>query len=495
VQDSNSLKSKTMTGMLWSFIDFVSNYGIQFIIQVILARLLLPEHFGVIGMILVFVAISNSIVDSGFSQALIRDQQTTQEDYSTVFHFNLFIAVVMYGVLFFSAQAISVFFSEPQLIEIIRILSLVLIINSLGIIQKVILIKNVDFKTITKVSIIAATTSGTITITFAMLGYGVWSLVINIISMQFTQTLFLWIFNKWIPSMTFKVQSFKKFFVFGYKLLLSGLIDTFYNNIYYLIIGRFYFASQLGYYTNAVKFRDLASQSIAASVQRVSYPVLSSIQEDEKRLKSSVRKIIKTSAFINFPLMVGLAAIANPLFNLLLGDKWMPSVLYFQLLCLAGMLYPLHAINLNILQVKGRSDLFLLLEIIKKTALSFLIAMSLVFELGILGLIGAAVLNSYISLFINTYYSAKEISYSAKEQLVDIIPAFIVSILMGGIVYYIGIILPFASLIELTIQISSGVVIYVTYSKLAKIQELKELYELVAPIVRVLHTKMRSIFE
>ena len=493
MQGSNSLKSKTLTGVLWSFTEMVANQGIQFIIQIILARLLLPEHFGVIGMILVFVAISNSIVDCGFSQALIRDQNTSKEDYSTVFYFNLLIASVMYGVLFISAHAISVFFDEPQLVEIIRILSLVLIINSLGIIQKVILIKNVDFKTLTKVSTIAAIASGTITITFAILGFGVWSLVINIISMQFVQTVFLWIFNRWIPLRTFNVTSFKKFFVFGYKLLLSGLIDTFYNNIFYLIIGRYYSTSQVGYYTNAVKFRDLASQAIAASVQRVSYPVLSAIHEDDERLKSGVRKLIKTSAFINFPLMVGLAAIANPLFVLLLGDKWLPSVLYFQLLCLAGMLYPLHSINLNILQVKGRSDLFLLLEIIKKTVLTILIALSFVCHLGIIGLIGAAVLNSYISLFINTFYSAKEISYSPREQIIDVLPVYLASMLMGGIVYLIGIILPYGSLMQLSIQICCGIVIYLIYSMLTKKQELKELFEMIEPIIKILHEKIKPV--
>lgn len=461
----------------------MANHGIQFIIQIILARLLLPEHFGMLGIIFVLLAISNSIVDSGFSQALIRDQNTSQDDYSTVFYFNLFLALVMYGVLNVFAHSISVFFGVPQLTLILRILSFVLIINSLAIIQRVMIIKNVDFKTLTKVNIIAAITSGCITISLAILGYGVWSLVINILSMQFIQMLLLFSFNKWVPSLTFKIQSFKKFFRFGYKLLLSGLLDTFYNNIYFVLIGRFYSTIQLGYYTNAVKFTDITSKSISISIQRVTYPVLSNFQEDKEHLNVSFRKLIRTSAFINFPLMIGLAAIANPLFYLIFGEKWMPSIVYFQLLCLAGMLYPIHAINLNILQVKGRSDLFLLIEIIKKAVLTILLILSLLFDFGIFGLIIAAVLNSYISLFINTYFSAKEIAYSAKNQLSDILPILIISIIMGIFVYLVGVILPSNHLIKIFCQIIIGFMVYIAASKIAKIKEFYIAYNMILSLI------------
>lgn len=484
MQDSNSLKRTTIIGLFWSFADLMANHGIQFVIQLFLARLLLPEHFGVIGMILIFIAISNSIVDSGFSQALIRDQKTTQSDYSTVFYFNLIMAVLMYGILYFSSYPISIFFKEPQLVPILRILSLVLIINSLGIIQKVMLIKNVDFKTIAKVNVIAVLLSGSLTIYLAMRGYGVWSLVYNTLSMQLIQTLLLWIFNKWVPSTTFNMQSFRKFYKFGYKLLLSGLLDTLYNNIYFVIIGRFYSTTSLGFYSNAVRFRDMASQSISATVQRVSYPILSSIQQDKPRLKSGFKKIIKISAFINFPLMIGLAAIAPSLFNVFLGEKWMPSVFYFQLLCFAGMLYPLHAINLNILQVKGRSDLFLRIEILKKTVLTILIVLSLVFDLGIIGLISAAVLSSYIALYINTYFSAREIDYSAKEQLKDLLPVFLLSIVMGVIVISIGSVLSVNHSMKLMIQIGIGIVIYVVGCKLARVEELSTIYRMLIVLVR-----------
>ncbi|WP_301109833.1 lipopolysaccharide biosynthesis protein [Sporosarcina sp.] len=484
MDDSNGLKNKTISGLFWSSVDVVVNHGLQFVIQLILLRLLLPEHFGVIGMIIIVIAISNSIVDSGFSQALIRDQNTSQADYSTVFYFNLCIAITIYGLLFISSPAISAFYGEPQLIGILRTLSLVLIANALGIVQRVMLVKNVNFKTIAKINVIAFTTSGAITIVLALNGFGVWSLVFNTLGMQFFQTFLLWVFNRWLPSPVFNVQSFKKYLNFGYKLLLSGLLNTFYNNLFFVIIGRMYTTTQLGYYSNAVKLSDTASELLSTTVQRVSYPVLSKIQDDEKMLKSGFRKIIRLAAFVNFPLMVGLAVIAYPLFGLVLGEKWLPSVTYFQLFCLAGMLYPLHALNLNILQVKGRSDLFLLIEVVKCVVLTILIGLSLLFQLGIMGLVWAAVINSYTSLYINTYFSAKEIDYSAKNQLKDIFPLFLISLSMGIAVYFTGNALPDNYLIKLICQISMGIVFYIVVCKIMKVRELNMIYQLIRGILK-----------
>ena len=478
----DSLKSKTLRGIFWSAADLLTNHGIQFIIQIVLARILLPEHFGIIGMILVLIAISNSLVDSGFSQALIRDQDTSQEDYSTVFIFNFLISILIYFVLFLGAPALSRFFSTPQLIEIIRVLSLVLIISSLAIIQRVKLTKILDFKTLTKINIIAVFTSGSLSISMALFGFGVWSLVANMIAIQFIQTILLWYFNRWIPSLTFNVQSFKKFFRFGYKLLLSGIIDAIYNNLYFLIIGKFYTAAQLGFYTNAVKVRDIASQSIVVTIQRVTYPALSSTQDDHERLKSVFRNMIMITSFVNFPLMIGVAVIGTPLFQLLFGEIWLPSVPYFQLLCIAGMLYPIHALNLNILQVKGRSDLFLLLEIIKKVVLTILIALSLSFNLGITGLIWTAIISSFFSIFINTYYSARLIDYSTKSQLKDLFPMFSISIMMGVVVHLAGFVLPDNYFIKLICQISIGVLVYILASKVLRVKELTGLYQIIYPV-------------
>lgn len=476
MQETTSLKKKTISGMLWSFTDLMANQGIQFIIQVILARLLLPEHFGLIGMILVFIAVSNVIIDSGFTTALIREKNPSNEDYSTIFFSNLLIALIVYGALYMSANAISSFINEPKLTLILRVLSLGIIINSFGIIQRTILTRKVNFKTQTKINIIAGFISGAIAISLALEGYGVWSLVIKALSMQLIQTILLWILNKWIPTFVFNINSLKRLFGFSWKVLISNLIGTLYNNLYYIVIGKFFSASQLGYYTNAVRLRDIPSVTVTSAVQRVSYPVLSKVQEDNEILKNTFRKVIKLTIFIVFPLMIGLATVASPVINLVFGDKWMPSVLYLQLLCLAGMLYPLHAINGNILQVKGRSDLYLKLEIIKYSIMAFLIIISLWLKLGILGLIGAAVLHSYITLLISIYFTAREITYTVKEQLKDITPIFVASLTTGGILYYCGMVLPEGNLIKLFSQVFIGVFVYVIICKLAKIEELNYIY-------------------
>jgi O-antigen/teichoic acid export membrane protein len=475
MQEQTSLKNKTITGMFWSFSDLISKQGINFLIQVILARLLLPKDFGIIGMITVFIAISNSVIDSGFSSALIREKKVSQEDYSTVFYFNLVIAVVMYIVLFFSADAISSFFNEPQLVAILKVLALI---------QRTMLVKKIDFKTQTRINVISSITSGIIGIAFACLGYGVWSLVIRMLSMQFILSLLLCLSNKWIPSLVFKMDSFKRLFGFGWKLLVSGLINTLYKNIYYVIIGKSFSAIELGYYSNAQKIRDTASQSITMSVQKVSYPVLSSINGENERLRLGYKKIIKNSVFITFPMMIGLAAVANPLINLLFGANWVASIPYFQVLCFAGMLFPLHAINLNILQVKGRSDLFLGLEVIKKVIGVTSIGIVLYFKLGIMGLLWTAVLNSYIAYFINSYFSAELLSYSTKEQIKDITPIFIVSILMGTLVYFSGAMLPANDLVKLVAQIFIGVVTYIGISRIAKIEELKTVYDMIVSVLK-----------
>ncbi|MEK3879579.1 lipopolysaccharide biosynthesis protein [Paenibacillus sp. FSL M7-0420] len=473
----NSLKNKTLSGLFWSFSDAIGNQGIQFILQIVLARLLVPKDFGVIGMITIFIAISQTFVDSGFSNALIREKKPTQNDYSTVFYFNLLMAFIIYIILFLCAEPISNYFKEPQLLQLIRILSMVLLIDSFGLIQRTILTKNINFRAQTKINLISSILSGIIAIILAYKGFGIWSLVIKTLIMQMVQTLMLCLTNRWLPSFVFNLNSFRKLFGFGWKLLVSGLINTLYNNLYYLIIGKLYSASELGYYSNAQRLRDTTSQSITNALQKVSYPVLSSIKEDDKQLSLVYKKLIKFSVFITFPLLLGLAAVAPPLIELMFGQKWINSISYFQILCFAGMLFPLHAINLNILQVKGRSDLYLGLEILKKVIGVSSIIIVLFFQLGIFGLLFASVIVSYLSFVINSYYSAKLVSYSTLEQLKDITPMFICALLMGLLVYAFGIILPLSNILNLIVQFIIGFLSYILFSKIFKIKELDIIYE------------------
>ncbi len=319
-------------------------------------------------------------------------------------------------------------------------------------------------------------------ISSACFGFGIWSLVIRVMSLQFMQSFLLCLYNKWMPSFVFKIDSFKKFFSFGWKLLISGLIDTLYQKLYYVIIVRLFSAVELGYYTNAQKLRDVASTSITTSVQKVSYPVLCSIQDESELLRAGYRKIIRSSVFVTFPIMIGLAVIANPLFNILFRENWISSIPYFQILCLAGMFYPLHAINLNILQVKGRSDLFLSLEIIKKAIGVASIVIVLVLNLGIMGLLWAAVINSIIAYFINSYFSAELVNYSTIEQIKDILPILINASVMGVIVYFLQIIFPNSNMIKLAAQIIAGIIIYSGLSRLAKLEEFNDVSNLIRSI-------------
>lgn len=465
----SSLKTKTVSGLLWSFIDNFAKLGLTFVIGIILARLLTPREFGLIGMITIFIALSQSLVDSGFTQALIRKKDCTQTDYSTVFYFNLFVGIILYAVLFFSAGAISHFFDEPQLLLIMQVVGLSIIVNAFAIVQRARLIKAINFKLQTKISIIASIVSGVIGIIMAYTGYGVWSLVYKSLLGYAISSFLLWIWNKWMPSFIFNKNSFKEMFSFGYKLLISGLIDTAYRNIYLLIIGKYFTATELGYYTRADQFNNLPSQNITMVIQRVSYPVLSEIQNDMPRLKEAYQKLIKSSMLISFVSMMIMIAIAKPLILTLIGEKWIPSVIYLQLLSFTGMLYPLHAINLNMLNVQGRSDLFLKLEIIKKILAIPVIAIGVF--LGIKIMIVGMIFHSMIAYFINSYYSGKQIGYSSLHQIKDIFPSFILAMIIGVIVYLIGLFLYLPNYLILIIQLISGGGFFFVLAELFKMQD------------------------
>lgn len=467
-----SLKNKAVKGVGWSFLDNIAGQGITFLVGLVLARILSPAEFGILGMITIFIAISNSIIDSGFSNALIRKTDAKEIDYNTVFFFNLALSTLLYTILFIASPAISRFFKEPQLVEITRVMGLLLFINALAIIQRTLLVKRVDFKTQTKVSIIASAGSAFVGIGMALMGYGVWSLVGQQLSRQFLNTLFLWVFNTWRPAIEFSIQSFKELFGFGSKLLLSGLIDTIYRNIYYIIIGRFYSAAQLGQYTRAEQFNMIFSSNLTSVVQRVSYPVLSSIQNEPERLREAYRKVIKSTMLITFACMLGLAATAKPVILILIGEKWLVAVKYLQIICFSGMLYPLHAINLNILQVKGRSDLFLKLEIIKKGLAVGPICLGIF--LGIEYMLLGSVINSFIAYYLNARYSQGMINYSVLEQVKDILPTFIVSLCVAAVMWSITL-LEMNNYLLLLIQCIVGILMAVMIYEKLNLEEYKEL--------------------
>lgn len=470
------LKQKAISGLKWSFIDNTVNQGILFIVGIILARLLSPSEFGLIGMLTFFIAISQSFIDSGFSQALIRKQNCTSADYSTVFYFNLVIGFLFYSILFFSAGIISDFYRQTELFYILRVLGLVLIINSFSIIQRTILTKNINFKLQTRISLIATFSSGIICIAMAYTGFGVWALVGKTLSQQLFNTLLLWVWNNWKPYWVFNINSFKEMFKFGSRLMFSGLIDTAYKNIYYLIIGKYFSTTELGYFTRAQQFSNLPSSNITSIIQRVSYPVLTTVQDNPERLKAGYKKLIKTTMFISFVLMFSMAAIAKPMVSVLIGEQWLPAATYLQLLCFVGMLYPLHSLNLNMLNVKGRSDLFLKLEIIKKILAVPIIITGLIAGIEIM-IIGMFIF-SLIAYFINSFWSARLINYSMKEQLTDILPAFVFALILGSCIYIPSYFLIIKPVLILSIQCFVGCstfFIMVNILKIDAYQEIKQI--------------------
>ena len=449
-----SLKQKTVSGLLWSFIDNFARLGIQFIVGIILARLLSPKEFGLIGMLTIFIAISQSFIDSGFGQALIRKKDPSQADYSTVFYFNLIIGCICFLILFFCAGLISRFFNEPQLKALVQVLGLSLIINSFTIIQQTILTRRIDFKLQARISIISSIISGTIGIGMAFAGYGVWSLVIKTLTMYAITSILLWLWNRWKPNLIFSIQSFKELFSFGSKLLVSGLMNTIYYNAYYVIIGKYFSAQELGYYTRADQFSSLPSSNLTSVIQRVSYPVLSSIKEDIPKLKEAYIKLIRSTMLICFVLMLGMAATARPMVLTLIGEKWEPCIIYLQLLCFVGMFHPLHALNLNMLQVLGRSDLFLRLEIIKEMLAIPIIIIGVIW--GIKAMILGMLVKTMIAYYLNSYWSGHFIGYSFLDQIKDIIPSFLLAAGINAVVFVEGFLIPLPPLPLFIIQLITG---------------------------------------
>lgn len=468
---TDSLKQKTTKGLFWSSVERFSNQGVSFIFSIILARILAPSDFGIIAMIGIFFAVAQSFVDSGFSNALVRKTDRREEDLSTCFYFNIGVGIVAYIVLFLIAPFIADFYNQPILSPIIRITGFGVVLNSLCVVQQALFTIKIDFKSQAKVTLSATIISGIVGVGLAYQGYGVWALVWQGVVMSLVRMGLLWLMSKWRPKAGFSKDSFHYLFGYGSKLLASGLLDTIYNNIYPIVIGKFYSPAQLGNYSRALSFAQLPSSNITSILQRVTFPVLSTIQDDLPRLQTNYRRLLKLSAFIVFPLMMGLAAVAFPLIRVVLTPKWEGCSLYLQIICFALMWYPIHAINLNLLQVKGRSDLFLRLEIIKKIV--GVCIMCITIPLGITAMCIGMVVSSLISLFINTHYTGKLIYVGYIKQMRDLLPIFINSLIMGGIVY-LCIQISDNDIVQLSLGIVVGLISYIGGASMITRSELKE---------------------
>lgn len=436
----------------------------------------MPAEFGLIGMITVFMGIGQSLIDSGLTQSLIRAREPDQEDYSTVFFFNLGGSITIYGLLYILSPSVAAFYDQEILTDIIRVFSLSFIINAFSTIQLTRLTKKMDFKTQMLVSIPSIIGSGVLGIFVAYNGYGVWSLVWMHLCQSFLKTVQLWYRTKWRPSFMFSVGKFKTHFHFGYKLTLSGLLDTVFKNIYQIIIGKFFMASQVGFYTRANSLKQLPVNNISNALSKVTYPLFASIQNDDVRLKKVYQEIMQVVVFVIAPVLILMGVLAEPLFRFLFTEKWLPAVPYFQVLCLVGILYPIHSYNLNVLKVKGRSDLFLKLEVIKKTLQVAIIAVSL--QYGIMGLVWGQLVSSIFAFFINTYYTGKFIHYNSLQQTWDLLPILLLAFFSGVGVWfldqYAGI-HEWLDIFRLAVLGGCGVIFYLLSAYLFKMKSLQSI--------------------
>lgn len=473
---SDSLKRKAAKGILWSSFERFSVQGVQFFIMIIMARLLTPEDYGLIGLLVIFLAVAQSLIDSGFSQALIRKQNRTEKDNSTVFYFNIVVSSFLYILFFISAPYIASFYNTPELTSIMRVVSLGVIINSLALVQRAQYTINIDFKTQAKASFAAVVFSGSIGIALAYTGTGVWALVVQQLLNLGINTVMLWHYSRWRPLLYFSWQSFHELFAFGSKLMITGLLNTIYSNIYPIVIGKLFSASSLGHYTRAHQFSEFPSSNITGIIQRVTYPVLCSIQNDDERLAKIYRRFLKLSAFIIFPMMTGLSAVSKPFIFLAIGSQWALSVVLLQIICFSMMWYPIHGINLNLLQVKGRSDLFLRLEIIKKVLGVLVISMTAPW--GVAAMCYGSIVSSLIALVINTYYTGKLIHLGFFKQMRDLTPALLLSLVMFGLIRIINTYIE-SLYLQLAIGVTFGFVFYLGCSFLFRFKELDELISLI----------------
>lgn len=471
-----SLKKQALSGVFWSSIQLLGTQGIGFVISIILARLLLPAEFGLIAMLGIFIGLGTVLINGGLTQSLIRTQDPDEEDFATVFYFNLAGSVLIYLIVFVCAPFIATFYKQELLVIIVRVYAITFIINAFGAIQLTRLNKMMDFKTQLKISIPSTILSGLTGVTLAYMGFGVWSLVWSGIVQALAGTIQLWYWAQWKPLWVFSKEKLDQHFHFGAKLMFSGILDVIFTNAYTIIIGRFFAPAQVGFYNRADTFQMLPVGTISSVVSKVTYPLFSSIQNDDIRLKSVYQRIMKMVVFLVAPTLILMAVLAEPLFRFLFTERWLPAVPYFQILCFNGILYPIHSYNLQILNVKGRSDLFLRLEVVKKVMVVMVVIIS--FQYGIYGLLYGSVMTSILAFFINTHYSGKFLNYTAWQQTKDLLPIIFVSIVVGGLVLASDTVLKnyyFIDFFRLASGSVLGIILYISAAYLFKLSSLFEL--------------------
>lgn len=462
---SSNLRTKIFSSLIWKFLERGGTQGIQFILQMVLARLLTPKDYGTVALITIFIAISTVFVQSGFNTALIQKKDIDEEDISSVFYVSLFIATIMYIILWIFAPTIANFYKILELTSIVRGMGLVLFLNTFNSIQNAIVSRNMEFKRLFYSSLGAIIISGILGIILAYRGFGVWSLVYQQLMNQFSICIILWFTVKWRPKLLFSIKKVKKLFSFGGKLLCSSLIDTIYRELVNLIVGKVYSPAMLGYYNRGDQFPKVIVSNFNGSIQSVIFPALASIQHDKVRVKEIMRRAIMMSSYIVFPAMVGLIVVSEPMIRLVLTERWLPCVPYLRVFCLSYALWPIHTANLQAINAIGRSDIFLKLEIIKKIIGVSIIIVTSRYSPYIMAI--GTVFSGIISSFINSYPNKKLLNYSYLEQMKDILPSLFISIIMGIIIYLIQL-LVYRDILTIILQVILGGILYVMLSYIFK---------------------------
>jgi len=444
-----SLAKKTTVGVLWNFAEQISRRGIQVAVTLLLAYFLTPEDFGLVAMMAIFIALGSSLMDSGFTQALIRLKGARQVDFDTAFYANIILGLVSYLILFVSAPYIAEFYNESRLIELIRVVALVIVISSFQVVQVAKLSRDMNFKAQLKANVPAAFISGSGAVILAYFDFGVWALVAQMLLYAVFVVILLWRQELYKPTLSFCKKSLYDMYHFGYKLFLSGILDIVFRNLYVIIIAKYFSATMAGLYFFADRIREMVVMQIVGSIQSVTYPALATMQDDNERLKENYIKIVKIMTFVLFPLTLFFAALSDDLFQAFLPEKWWDASEYLSIMLLAWVMIPMHAINVNVLQVKGRSDLFLYLEIIKK--IIAVVVISIGFQYGIYGLLIAQIIGGILAYIPNVYFTNKVIGYSMLEQIGDFSPVLLVSVIIAFCVYWMQKILEWNVVVELAV--------------------------------------------
>ena len=464
----DSLKQKTFSGLVWTFIESFSIQAFGFVLGIILARKLMPSDYGLIAMTGVFFAVSYALVDTGFTSALIRKKDRTSIDYSTVYVTNLVLSLILCVILCICSPWIADFYNEPQLIKIVCANALLMFVSAFIAVQGARLSIQLNFKLKSRIAIISTVSTGIVSVILAYAGFGVWSLILPNFFSVLLRGILYWVYQHWFPGFQFSWKVYKEFFSYGSKLMLSTLLNAVYGNIYSLVIGKFHSTSSLGYYSKGGAYANLPSSTLSSVLFKVTFPVLAEVQDDDERLRDVYRRMIRVSAYIVFPVMVLLIVLARPLVLVLITEKWANCIIYIQILSLAAMWGPIHSLNLNLLMVKGKSNLFLRLEIVKKIIGAGVLCITI--PLGLLGMCYGQVVTSILFLFVNTYYTGKLINVGFLQQMKDLCPTMFYTITMGGAIWFISSMLS-SSYLQIVIGVLLGLPLYLLMSKLTKSKE------------------------